>query len=64
MMRQLSGGGQGSPSCAVEDLYDGDWEGMVACLAARFRLTMPAPFLNARVRVRFGVHVAPDVGAD
>jgi hypothetical protein len=50
--------------CAVEDLFDGDWDGMVETLADTFKLTDPAPLLTARVRPRSSMRVAPDVEAD
>ena len=52
------------PHCAVEDLFDGDWDGMAKALATTFHITEPASLLDVRVRQRFSMGVAPDVEAD
>lgn len=50
------------PSCAVEDVIDGDWEHMVDQLGKRFKITEPAELIEVRVPPRWGV--APDVEAE
>ncbi len=59
---QARDGGQTLPSCALEELFDGDWNGLVAALAA-LGITTPAELQYVKVPPR-GFDVAPDVEAD
>lgn len=52
------------PSCAVEELFDGDWEAMVEILGRRFHVADPAALSAVRVRPRFSMGDAPDVESD
>ena len=49
--------------CAIEELFDGDWDGLLAKLS-ELGITDPAPPLPVRVPPRFTTGVAPDVEAD
>jgi hypothetical protein len=60
--RQASGDAS-LPSCALEELFDGDWNGLVDMLS-ELGITDPAPLLHVRVPPRFAMDVAPDVEAD
>ena len=51
-------------SCAIDELFDGSWDGMVDILSSRFGITEPATLSTVRVRPRFAFDVAPDVEAD
>ena len=51
------------PSCALEELFDGTWEGLSTKLA-ELGITEPATLLPVRVPPRFTMGVAPDVEAD
>ena len=50
--------------CAIEEVFDGTWDGMVGVLNSRFKITEPAMLSTVRVRPRFSFGVAPDVEAD
>ena len=50
--------------CAIDELFDGTWEGMVDILSNRFKISEPATLSTVRVRPRFAFDVAPDVEAD
>jgi hypothetical protein len=66
-MQQIHGQGANGadplPSCALEELFDGDWDGLVGTLAD-MGITEPARLLPVRVPPRFTMGVAPDVEAD
>ena len=51
------------PSCALEELFDGTWEGLSSKLAKLGVAEAAAP-LRVRVPSRFTIEVAPDVEAD
>jgi hypothetical protein len=51
------------PGCALEELFDGDWDGLVDKLS-ELDVTDPAPLVQVRVPPRFTMGVAPDVEAD
>lgn len=67
IMRQLQanldGSGPALPNCALEELFDGDWDGLV-CHLASLGVTQPEAFTPVRVPPRFVGSVAPDVEAD
>jgi hypothetical protein len=50
------------PSCAVEDVLEGDWEHIVDGLVKQFGITEPAELSQVRVPARWAV--APDVEAE
>lgn len=50
-------------SCAVEEVFAGKWEDMVAALGCDFNITEPATLTDVRVRSPFSM-VAPDVEAE
>ncbi len=50
-------------SCAVEELYDGDWDGLVRRIS-ELGITVPAPLVAVGVPPQFTMGVAPDVEAD
>lgn len=52
------------PSCPVEDMFDGNWDGMADALANRFGIMKPTELSTLRVRPRFSLDVAPDVEAE
>jgi hypothetical protein len=52
------------PHCAVEGVFEGEWDDMVRILASRFKVTEPATLSTVRVRPRFSLGVAPDVEAE
>jgi len=51
------------PSCALEELFDGDWKALVDKLS-ELGITDSAPLLQDRAPPRFTMGVAPDVEAD
>jgi len=60
---QGADGGDPLPGCALEELFDGSWDGLVDKLST-IGITNPAPLLQVRVPPRFTMGVAPDVEAD
>ena len=50
--------------CAVEELFDGTWEGMAQELYSGFNITESAILSTVRVRTGFTTNVASDVEAD
>ncbi len=51
------------PSCALEELFDGEWAGLVDRLS-KLGISDPSPLLHVHVPPRFTLGVAPDVEAD
>jgi hypothetical protein len=51
-------------ACAVELVFDGNWEDMMYVLSNRFNITEPAPLSTVRVPPKLYFEVAPDVEAD
>ena len=52
------------PSCLVEEVFDGKWEGMVDHLTKHFKITKSVALPAVRVPPQFSSDVAPDVEAE